>query len=74
MKKIQGKSPTDKNKGYTERKQEIANRIIGLVLLMFIVLLALTIGMMINNSKKSVEGAVEEQAVSIAKKIFFGTV
>ena len=71
MKKTQGKSPTDMNKGYLERERtgKIANRIIGLTLLMFIVLLVLTIGMMINNSKKSVEGAVGEQAISIAKNI-----
>ena len=52
-----------------KRTERIGSRIVGITILMFIVLLALTIGMMINNSKQSVEGAVGEQAISVANNI-----
>lgn len=52
-----------------KRLEKISTRIIGITVLMFIVLLAVTIGMMIYNSKQSVEGAIGEQAISVAENI-----
>ena len=49
--------------------EKISTRIIGITLLMFIILLAVTVGMMIYNSKQSVEGAAGQNAISVAENI-----
>ena len=51
------------------RQGRISTRIIGITLLMFIVLLAVTIVMMINSSRQSVEGTIGQQAISVAQNI-----
>lgn len=52
-----------------KRRERISTRIVVLILLGFAILLALTIVMMVNNTKKSVEGASGEQAITIATNI-----
>lgn len=51
------------------KRDRIGTRVVGITLLMFIILLALTIVIMVNNSKKSVEGTIGQQAISVATNI-----
>jgi methyl-accepting chemotaxis protein len=52
-----------------KRRQRIGSRIILMMLTIFVVLLGITIFMMINNSKQSVEGTIGQQAITVAQNI-----
>ena len=52
-----------------KRSQRIGSKIIGITLMMFILLLAVTAGMMVYNSKQSIQGAVGNQAISVAQNM-----
>ncbi|MER1998347.1 MAG: methyl-accepting chemotaxis protein [Lysinibacillus sp.] len=51
------------------KQGRISTRIIGITLLMFIVLFTVTVVMMINSSRQSVEGTIGQQAISVAQNI-----